>query len=290
MKEISATIHILRDRPSISMSWLWFSCLALLFLLPPVSFAQSHLWQYRPFRANDTDHSGGDHICDLRRDSNADGKPDMLGEFVTVEGTVIVEPSTFESGGRLFWLREGRCGIPVYGEPQNLRLGDSVAVRGRVRFVTGDLLFPESAPADLGGIVLIEDGTAALCGTGDDSPLPVLPMDFAGQPAFYDGNLITLTRPVVVDRTLRMPAGSLAWVSSGGDSLVVYVNDACGPFMPGRLYMVSGVVMGIAMSSEWATHPGWCVAPRNSIDVIEVGCSPACRSLSWGHLKTDYGR
>ena len=175
MKEIDITNHRWIGQPSKGLSWLWFSCLALLFLLPPVSFAQSHLWQYRPFRANDTDHSGGDHICDLRRDSNADGKPDMLGEFVAVEGTVIVEPFTFESGGRLFWIRGGRCGIPVYGESQNLRLGDSVAVRGRVRCITGNLVFPETAPAGLSGIVLKEGGVAVLCGTGDDRPVPVCP-------------------------------------------------------------------------------------------------------------------
>ena len=202
MKEISTTNHRWRDRSNRSMSWLWFSCLALLFLLPPVSFAQSHLWQYRPFRANDTDHSGGDHICDLRRDSNADGKPDRLGDYVTVLGSVIVEPSTFETGGRLFWIREDRCGIPVCGEPENLRLGDSVMVRGRVRLSSGGCLFPGAGPADLDDIVLAKGGTTVRYGTGDQSSLPIPPEDYAARPGDYGGNLVTLTQPVQVTQTL----------------------------------------------------------------------------------------
>jgi hypothetical protein len=273
------------------MSWLWFSCLALLFLLPPVSFAQSHLWQYRPFRANDTDHSGGDHICDLRRDGNADGKPDMLGQFVSVRGTVVVEPSTFEFGGCLFWIRDGACGILVCGEPESLSLGDSVSVRGLIGFGGGDLVFSEMMPADLSDVILSKAGTATRYGTGDNSSVPVSPEEFVGRPSCYGGNIVTLTKPVEVIRTSRTGRSVIAWVSSGCDSLIVYANDdsSC-PILPGRFYIITGVVMGITMCSGSATSAGWCVAPRGSVDVTEVGSSPACRTLSWGHLKTEYGR
>jgi len=291
VKEISTTNHRWRDRSSRSMSWLWFSCLALLFLLPPVSFAQSHLWQYRPFRANDTDHSGGDHICDLRGDSNADGKPDRLGDYVTVLGSVIVEPSTFETGGRLFWIREGRCGILVCGEPENLRLGDSVMVRGRVRLSGGGCLFPEAGPAGPYDIALAKGGTTVRYGTGDQSSLPIPPRDYAARPGDYGGNLVTLTRPVQVTRTLMAGGDEFAWAPCGGDSLIVYIdgNVSC-PIVTGRCYMVTGVVMGIVMPSGSVTSSSWCIAPRAATDVVEVGCSAACRTLSWGHLKTEYGR
>jgi len=212
VKEISTTNHRWRDRSSRSMSWLWFSCLALLFLLPPVSFAQSHLWQYRPFRANDTDHSGGDHICDLRGDSNADGKPE-------------------------------------------------------------------------------KGGTTVRYGTGDQSPLPIPPRDYAARPGDYGGNLVTLTRPVQVTRTLMAGGDEFAWAPCGGDSLIVYIdgNVSC-PIVTGRCYMVTGVVMSIVMPSGSVTSSSWCIAPRAATDVVEVGCSAACRTLSWGHLKTEYGR
>jgi len=291
VKEIGTTKHRCRDRSNRNMSWLWFSCLALLFLLPRVSFAQSHLWQYRPFRANDTDHSGGDHICDLRRDSNADGKPDRLGDYVTVWGSVIVEPSTFETGDRLFWIREGRCGILVHGAPEHLRLGDSVMVRGRVELPDDGYIFPETGLAGLGDITLERGGPTVLCGTGDQAPLPISPEEYAARPLDYGGNLVTLVRPLQVVRTSMAGGDEFAWASCGGDSLIVYVDrDACRPIVANRCYMVTGVVIGIVMPSGSVTHPSWCIAPRDPMDVVEVGCSAACRALSWGRLKTEYGR
>jgi hypothetical protein len=273
------------------MSWLWFSCLALLFLLPPVSFAQSHLWQYRPFRANDTDHSGGDHICDLRRDSNADGKPERLGDYVTVFGSVIVEPSTFEAAGRLFWLRQDGCGILVCGEPEDLRLGDSVMVRGRLRLSRGEPLFQESGPINLGDIVLRKGGTAVPCGTGDGSSLAISPGEYADSPRDFGGNLLSFTEPVKVGRILRVGDDEFAWASHGGDSVVVYIDgDLPLPIMSGRCYMLTGVVIGIAATSCPAMFSSWCIAPRSRTDITEVGCSAARRALSWGHLKTEYRR
>jgi hypothetical protein len=271
------------------MSWLWFSCLALLFLLPPVSFAQSHLWQYRPFRANDTDHSGGDHICDLRRDSDADGKPDRLGDYVVVLGSVIVEPSTFEPDGRLFWIREGRCGIPVYGEPENLCLGDSVMVRGRLRLSGGEFIFPETGPADLSDVALRSSRAVKRCGTGGHGSLPVSPEAYEGRSACLAGNLVTLTRSVRVARTITVGGCTFAWAPCGRGSLVVYIDDDvhC-PIAAGRCYLVTGVVIGISMPSCSLVSPRWCIAPRSSADVVEVGCSTANRSLSWGHMKIEY--
>ena len=101
---------ITRDRSTRGMLWLGSSLAILLVLLPLISFAQAHLWKYQSFRAFDTGHSGGDHICDLRRDSNGLGRPDRLGDYVTFSGTVIAEPSTYETGGWLFWVRQAGCG------------------------------------------------------------------------------------------------------------------------------------------------------------------------------------
>jgi hypothetical protein len=289
LKSRNITDNRCRGRSTGNMSWLWFSCLALLFLLPPVSFAQSHLWQYRPFRANDTDHSGGDHICDLRRDSDADGKPDRLGSFVSVSGCVIAEPFTFEPAGRLFWIREGGCGILVYGEPEDLRLGDSVIVRGRVRRSRGDLVCPETARTDPGDAVLRKYGAVVRCGTGEQNPLPVTPEDYGASPAGYAGNLIALTRPVKMARTFGVGGNVFGRASCGSDSLTVYIDDevAC-PIAPGRCYLVAGVVMGIPMPREAGTPAPWCIAPRYPTDLVEVGCSSTTRPLSWGDIKMEY--
>ena len=92
----------------------------------------------------DTGQSGGDHICDLRRDSDEDGMPDRLGDYVNVSGTVIAEPSTYEPGGYLFWIRDSLCGTMVHGKGQTVDIGDSVEIYGFVRITTGIHSFPET--------------------------------------------------------------------------------------------------------------------------------------------------
>ena len=94
------------DRSRRAFSVIRSSCLVLLFLLPLNAFAQAHLLKQRPFRATDTALSGGDHICNLRRDTSENGRPERLGDYVRVCGTVIAEPSTFETGGWLFWISQ----------------------------------------------------------------------------------------------------------------------------------------------------------------------------------------
>lgn len=84
----------LGDRSNVPSSLLRSSSSVLSLLFPRNSFAKAHSWKHRPFRATDTEHSGGDHICDLRRDGNGDGRPDRLGDCGSISKTAIAEPST----------------------------------------------------------------------------------------------------------------------------------------------------------------------------------------------------
>ena len=289
MKKMIITIHISRDRSNMRMSWLWFSCLALLFLLPPVSFAQAHLWKYRPFRANDTDHSGGDHICDLRRDSNADGKPDRLGRYVTVSGTVIVEPSTFDTGQCLFWIREGGCGILVYGEHGNLRLGDSVTARGWLNLSNVTCFLPDVGLASLRDVALANGNVALMAGGCDYEPLEVPPRGYTNCPACYSGNIVTLTLPVKVSTVINVHGGEAAWVSCDNDSFVVYLDSDTGcSIVCGRCYLITGVVATMSLPAGLTTDAIWCVVPRCSADIVEANCSTGCRSTSWAALKNQF--
>ena len=283
--------NIRRDRSSRRMSWLWFSCLALLLLLPPVSFAQAHLWKYRPFRANDTDHSGGDHICDLRRDSNADGKPDRLGDYITVSGTVIVEPSTFETGGQLFWIREGRCGILIYGDRENLRLGDSITVRGWVRRSDNSCFFSEPELAALDDVFLEPWRMTLLSSHGYCEPLRVSPEGYAACPGDFGGNLVSLIRPVRLAGIVSSEGNKFAWASHGQDSLFIYLDgDTRCSATCGQCYLVTGVVARIRVPLVSAMASVRCIIPRQPADFVEVGCSTDCKPTSWGQVKSKYGR
>jgi hypothetical protein len=271
------------------MSWLWFSCLALLFLLPPVSFAQTHLWQFRPFRANDTDHSGGDHICDLRRDSNADGKPDRLGSRVTVSGTVISEPSTFETEGRLFWIREGGCGILVYGEPESLRLGDSVVVTGWVRMPGCNCIWPEMGLATMGDVAIESKDVNLKVSDGDHEPTYVSSEGFVDSAAVWAGTLVRLNSPVEVTGVVSTREGDFAWARCGHDSFIVYVDvDTDCSVADGRCYLLTGVVASIRLTCGTGGSSAWCLVPRDPGDMIEAGCSSRLMSIRWGCLKSRY--
>jgi hypothetical protein len=279
------------DRFGFGMSWFWFSCLALLFLLPPDSFAQAHLFKCRPFRANDTVHYGGDDICDLRGDSDADGKPDMIGDFVTVSGTVIAEPSTFETGGRLFWIRDGRCGIMVCGKHEDLCIGDSVETSGWVRVTNGDCFFPESGLATLGDIAL-ECADAQLRGKGGDyEPIQVSPSEFVSSPESYGGNLISLTAPLQVMHVVSAGKDRFVRLLCREVSLPVYLDGDTSCWMEeGKCYTVTGIVTRMKSPEAFGSSPSWCVAPRGGDDVVDANCMASTRRIPWGSVKAGFSR
>jgi hypothetical protein len=277
------------DRSNRRMSWLWFSCLALLFLLPPVSFAQAHLWKYRPFRANDTDHSGGDHICDLRRDGNADGKPDRLGNYVTVAGTVIAGPSTFEPSGRLFWIREKRCGIPVCGGKEGLRLGDSVTAGGWVNLSGVTCSIPGIGLATICDVALANTDITLVSSGGSHQPVDVPPAEYARDPAGYAGNLVKLAPAAKVSRVIDLDGNQIAWASCGCGSLAVYLHSGTHCFVTqGRCYQITGIVTRLKLPFGSTMTRTWCVVPRSPSDISNVGCSTDCESTSWGHMKSEF--
>ena len=283
------TCYRWQDRPTVRMSWLWFSCLALLALLPPANLAEAHLWKSRPFRANDTDHSGGDHICDLRRDSNADGKPDRLGDYVIVAGTVTVEPFTFETGGWIFWVHQCDCGILVYGEQERLSLGDSVVVAGWIRTSNGGYFFPETGLASLGDVAL-ENGGVWRRGRGAyPDPLVVPAPQFAVSPVRWAGNIVTLDRSVRLTSVVPTGPDLLAHAACGTDTILVYIDCDTGcTAVCGRCYHLTGVVARMMGPSGSAPSGLWCLVPRGTDDMEKAPCSTDLKPVLWGSLKSTY--
>jgi hypothetical protein len=266
--------------------------LLLLALLPLYSFAQAHLLNQRSFRATDTDHSGGDHICDLRRDSSGNGRPDRLGDCVTVSGTVIVEPSTFETGGWLFWIRAQECGILTYGEPEEFVLGDSVQVRGCVRLTNGNYFFPETGLATLGDIAIENMGVSLRGRNNSVQPRPLTVPDFKDHLSAYGGNLV-IFHGLSASSWIGDKSGNLfAFFHDGLDSIMVYMDKDTGCSidfdLPG-CYSITGVITSMKTPQDFAPSPSWCIAPRGTGDITPSGCFSENVRESWSAVKIELG-
>jgi hypothetical protein len=279
------------DRSRAVASVIGFSCLVLLFLLPPIALAQAHLLQHKPFRLADTVQSGGDHICDLRRDTNGNGRPERLGDYVTTSGTVIAGPSTYETGGWLFWLREGACGILVYGEQEVLAVGDSVEVGGCLRLTNGNYFFPETGLATLGDLA-IENMRVAARGTSDNiAPLIVTADGVSSRPEAYAGNLVSVAGLRIAFSVSDHNGDLFARMAYDSDSLTIYLDRDTGivpTFGTGTCYNVTGIVVRMKAPPGLGCSALWCIAPRRVSDLAATECSSRLRAATWGGVKTSY--
>jgi hypothetical protein len=284
------------DRSGAVTSVIRFSCLVVLFLLPPIAFAQAHLLKHRPFQLADPVQSGGDHICDLRRDTDGDGKPERLGDYVRIRGTVIAGPSTYETGGWLFWLREGPCGILVYGEPEVLALGDSVEAAGWLRRTNGNYFFPETGLATLGDLAVENAGVGRVGHSRDTAPLAIAVEEFRHRPEAYGGNLVALAglRPVFAAQDEN--GDTFVRMASDGDSILAYIDGDTGvPAVlgigsPGEAcYDVTGIAVRMRAPAALGPSPQWCIAPRDAGDVGTTECSSGAAAARWGAIKALYG-
>jgi hypothetical protein len=270
-----------------------YFCVSVLLLLPLNSFAQAHLWKHRPFRAADTDHSGGDHLCYLRRDSDGDGRPERLGDYVLATGTVIAEPSTYETGGRIFWVRERACGIMIYGKQETLAIGDSVDVTGWVRLTNGDYLFPERGLASLGDIAIENAGVTVRGRSPNHRPLIIPPAAYCGSPGACGGNLVRIEGLCVTAGGCIDDGDAFLRLAAGEDSLLIYVDRDIGCVAvpePGMCVCITGIVTRMKIPAGFASSPAWCVAPRSSKDIETCASSPAIEPTCWGELKTGFYR
>jgi hypothetical protein len=267
----------------------WFCALTLLLLFPLHSFAQSHLWKLRPFRATDTDLTGGDHICDLRRDSNGDGTPDRLGDYVNFTGIVIAEPSTYETGGWVFWVREAGCGVMVYGEPECLSTGDVVEVHGQVRVTNGGYFFPVTGLATQGDISIENQGITPRGGSGDVEPEVVAASSFTARPGHYGGRLAVLGPLSTVSHLEDSKGNTWVMMQVEGNPITVYLDAdiECFPVTEaGAEFRVTGIVVSMRLPEALGGGEGWCLAPRGPGDIVPEGPATSNDLATWGAIKT----
>ncbi len=291
-------IRPIRDILNISRPWdrsrawtriLRFAALLLLLALPLNSFAQAHLLRQRPFRASEDQRSGGDHICDLRSDSNGDGKPDRLGDYVCISGTVIAEPSTYERDGTLFWVRNRRCGMLVYGSAESLLVGDSVTVDGRLRLAGRGEVFRACGLEAIDGCGIKKVGLELNGIRPNIDPVPVTLHEYCLDPWGYIGNLIAISGILYVSPMAHDGENSFFMAGDGRDSVLVYVDGDTGIEMgpaAAACYTLTGILMRIHVPASVSTGPAWCLAPRFQGDIAWDDCSTEASLTTWGEIKT----
>ncbi len=281
------SIDCLKQR---AVLWLRSYLLAPCLLLILHSFAQAHL-DVKPFRVADTDLSGGDHICDLRRDGNGDGRPDRLGDYLRTSGTVIAKPATFDSDGWLFWIRQGDCAIMVYGEIEDYRLGDSVVVEGELRITNGGYFFPETGMATLGDLAIENQGTLRIASGCWHDPIDVSPQEFLRDPKGFAGNLIRLSGLVPSTITEDDQGNFYTWVFHNEDSIAIYLDNDTNCHVDGiaRCFEVVGIVVRMKVPENFGDSPQWCIAPRRQQDIKPCEITQT-EQKSWGALKAEFSR
>jgi len=238
----------------------------------------------------DTGQSGGDHICDLRRDSNGDGMPDRLGDYVRISGTVIAGPSTYESGGCLFWIRDSLCGIMVHASNQRLVIGDSVEVLGFLRSTSGVYSFQETGLPVIGDLA-IEAMDIERKGAGaNQQPIILSLREFSESPQDYAGNLVAIPMVYPEDRPANGNGRDfIIWLGNGHGSVLAYIDGDIGystDLLPETCFTLTGIVIQLVTPEGFDPNPSWCVAPRDRRDLIPSGCSSWASQLSWGRLKS----
>jgi hypothetical protein len=275
--------------PSDRFTAIRFSCLVLSLLLPLNTFDQAHLLKQRPFRATDTVQSGGDHICDLRSDADGDGRPERLGDYVRICGTVIAEPSTYETGGWLFWIRDGACGMMIYGEEERLSLGDSVEVIGCLRRANGAYSFPETGLAMTGDLAIENMGVTRRGRGCDIEPVCIEARRFSAQPRLYAGNLVSVSGLRFIWAAPDSVGNLFIRAAADGDTITVYLDAdtgiAPGP-APAGCWIVSGIAVRMKAPQAFGSRARWCIAPRSQNDLVAGDCGAATETTTWGRLKS----
>jgi hypothetical protein len=296
-RPVIRTIRPIRDILTINRMWdrsrawtriLRFAVLLLLLALPLNSFAQAHLLRQRPFRATEDQRSGGDHICDLRSDSNGDGRPDRLGDFVCISGTVIAGPSTYDREGKLFWVRNRSCGMLVYGSAEPLRVGDSVTVDGHLRHAGRGEIFRECGLEMIGGYGVKKMGLELRGIKPNVGPIHVTLRDCCLDPWRYVGNLIAISGILFVLPAVHDGQNSFFLAGDGHDSVLVYVDGDTGIEMgpPASVcYTLTGMFIRVHAPASIAAGPVWCLAPRCQEDIVWSNCSSEASLTTWGEIK-----
>ncbi len=87
-------------------------------------------------------------IAEAKVDSDNDGKPDLLGQIVTVSGIATCEATLFSTSGVSFYVQDATAGINIYAyeAPPGLAPGDQYLITGEIKQYNG---LTELSPASV---------------------------------------------------------------------------------------------------------------------------------------------
>ena len=204
-------------------------------------------------------------IANARADADGDFMPDLLNEYVTVNG-IVISPD-FGLGYTTttdIWIHDGTGGIHVYtGVFKSAAvLGDSIEVTGKIADYNGEIELVPDAAED---IVVLSSGCAL--------PEPTL-ITIADIDEPDEADLVIIKNVHMVDPTEWPPAGENAnvFITDGGpDTLIMRIDkdtDLAGWIVPYDVFDVIGIVDQYSFSDP--PNDGYQIKPRFQTDFLDA--------------------
>lgn len=195
------------------------------------------------------------------RDNTSDGQPKLLGQTVTVEGTVTVANNIV--GSNSFYIQDDTGGINVFGSSQEVKAGSKVKVTGTVAFYRG---LTEISPTS---IEVTGDGKTII--PKEISKLAVLNTYNTAEP--LEGTLVCMRGKVTnIPDTSSGGGRNITITDDAGKTVLVRVMDSTGvdavnSFKVGSYYNITGIVGQYDSTTPYDS--GYQVFPRNNSDINE---------------------
>jgi DNA/RNA endonuclease YhcR with UshA esterase domain/uncharacterized membrane protein len=195
------------------------------------------------------------------RDNDSSGQPKLLGQTVTVEGTVTVANNVI--GSNSFYIQDATGGLNIFGSSQDVSVGSKAKVTGQVAFYNG---LSEIKPTS---VEITGDG-------GTITPqvikkLAVLNNYNTAEP--NEGMLVSL-RGTVTDIPASPSGGgyNITLTDDVGKATTVRVMSSTGIDVPNTIkkdssYTISGILGQYDSTSPFDS--GYQIFPRNTGDVTE---------------------
>jgi hypothetical protein len=181
----------------------------------------------------------------------------------------------------------------IYGEQEDLALGDSVEVRGCLRLSNGNYFFPETGLATLGDVAIENVGVSLVSTGATVQPLVVSAADFCDDPPAYGGSLIEIRQLQPANSAPDGHGNIFVKLASGSDTAIAYFDadtHAAAVQTPTECYDITGIVVRMKMPDGFAPSPSWCLAPRSPGDVLTGDCSTSVVRTTWGSIKAGAAR